>query len=104
MWGKSEGASVIVWESVVMNMIVVALHLVCYDPSYLHITSLDGHSNILILLNMHSVQWRLLISWSGVTEGYTVWHYMIVLNPSSKSGVATASVNLKRSVRQVCLR
>ena len=59
MWGKSEGAIFIVWESVVMNMIVVALHLVCYDP-YLHITSLDGHSNILILLNMHSVQWRML--------------------------------------------
>jgi len=91
------------WESVVMNMIVVALHLVCYDP-HLHITSLDGHSNILILLNMPSVQWRMLILWSGVTEGYTVWHYTILLNPTSKSGVATASVNLKSSIKQVCLR
>ena len=56
------------WESVVMNMIVVALQLVCYD-THLHITSLDGHSNILILLNMHCMQWRILIPRSGVTKG-----------------------------------
>jgi len=89
MWSNSEGATVIVGESVVMN-IIVALQLVCYDP-HLHITSLDGHSNILILVNIHSMQWRILISWSGVAEGYTVWHYMILLNPTSKSGAATAS-------------
>jgi len=72
--------------------------------STLHITSFDGHFNILILLNMHSMQWRILIPRSGVSEGYTVWHYMILLNPTSKPGVATASVNLKNSVRHICLR
>jgi len=86
-----------------MNIIVVALWLVCYDP-HLHITSLDGHASIQILLNMHSKQWRILIPRSGVAGGYTVWHYMILLNPTSKSGVATASVNLKSSVRHVRLR
>jgi hypothetical protein len=96
------GATIIVWESVVMNIIVAALQLVCYDP-HLHITSLDGHSNILILLNIPSIQWRILIPRSGVVEGYTAWHYMILLYPTSKSGVATASVNFKSSVRYVCL-
>jgi len=38
-----------------MNIIVVALQLVCYDP-HLHITSHDGHASIQILLNMHSMQ------------------------------------------------
>jgi hypothetical protein len=103
IWGKSEGAAVIVWESVVMNMSVVALHLVCYDP-HLHITSLDGHSNILILLIIPSMQWRIQISWSGVAEGYTAWHRTVLLNRTSKSGVATASVNLQSSVRHTCLR
>jgi hypothetical protein len=91
-----------VWESVVMNIIVVAMQLVCHDP-HLHITSLDGHSNILILFNMPFMQWQILIPRSGVTEGYTVWRYMILLNPTSKSGVASAKMNLKNSVRQVCL-
>ena len=91
------------WESVVVNIIVFALQLVCYDP-HLHITSLDGHSTILILLNVHSMQWRILIPRSSVAEVYPVWHYTILLNPTSKSGVATASVNLKSSVRHVCLR
>jgi hypothetical protein len=91
-----------VWEYVVMNMIVVALQLVCFDP-HLHITSPEGQSNILILLNIPYVQWRILISWSGVAKRYTVLHYTILLNPTSISGVATASVNLKSSVRQVCL-
>jgi len=59
-----------VWESVVKNIKVVALQMVFYDP-HLHITSLDGHSNILILLNMHSMQWRILNLRSGVVEGYT---------------------------------
>ena len=86
------------WESVVMNIIVVALQLVCYDP-HLHITSLDGHSNILILLNMISMQWQILILRSGVAEGYTVWCYTVLLKPTSKSEFATASVNLKSSVR-----
>jgi hypothetical protein len=103
MWSNSEGATVIVGESVAMNIIVVALQLVCYDP-HLHITSLDGHSNILILVNLNSMQWGILISWSGIAEGYTVWHYRILLNPTSKSGVATASMNLKSCVRHVCLR
>jgi len=103
VWGNSEGATVIVWGSVVKNIIVVALQLVCCDP-HLHITSLDGQFNILILLNMHSMQWRILIPRSSVSEGYTVWHYIILLDPTSKSGVATASVNLKSSVRHVCLR
>ena len=67
-------------------------------------TSLDGHSNILILLNMHSMQWQILIPRSRIAEGYTAWPYTILLNPTSKPGVATASVNLKSSVRQVCLR
>jgi len=74
-----------------MNMIVVALQLVCYDP-HLHITSLDGHSNILILLNIPSMQWQILNLMSGVAEGYTAWHYTILLNPTSKSGVATVSI------------
>ena len=103
IWGNSEGAAVIVWESVVVNIIVFALQLVCYDP-HLHITSLDGHSTILILLNVHSMQWRILIPRSSVAEVYPVWHYTILLNPTSRSGVATASVNLKSSVRHVCLR
>jgi hypothetical protein len=90
-----------VWESVVMNMIVVALQLVCYDRQ-LHITSLDGHSNILILLIIPSMQWQIQTLCSGVAEGCTVWHRMVLLNPTSKLGVATASVNLKISVRQVC--
>ena len=90
------------WEYVVTYMIVVALQMVCYDP-HLLITSLDGHPNIFILFDMLSMQWRILISWSGVVEGYTAWHCMILLNPTSKSGVATASMNLKISVRQVCL-
>jgi hypothetical protein len=85
-----------------MNIIVVALQVVCYNP-HLHITSLDGHSNNLILFDMNSVQWEILISWSGVAEGYTVWHCMILLNPPSKSGVATASMNFKSYVRLVCL-
>jgi hypothetical protein len=72
-----------------MNMIVVALLLVCYDP-HLHITSTDGHANILILLNMPSMQWCILIPRSGVAEEYTVWDYTILLNPTSKSEVATA--------------
>jgi hypothetical protein len=84
-----------------MNIIVVALQVFCYDP-HLHITSLDGHYNILSLFDMNSMQWRILISWSGVAEGSTVWHCMILLNPTSESGVATASMNLKSSVRQVC--
>jgi hypothetical protein len=42
-----------VWESAVINFIVVALQLVCYDP-HLHITSLDRHANILTLLNIPS--------------------------------------------------
>jgi hypothetical protein len=91
------------WESVVMNIIEVALQLVCCDP-HLHITSLDGHSSILILLNMHSILWQILIPRSSVEEEYTVWHYTILLNPTSRSGVATASVNFKSSVRHVCLR
>jgi hypothetical protein len=86
-----------------MNIIIVALQLVCYDP-HLHITSLDGHANIQNLLNKHSMQWQILISRSGVAGGYTVCHYTILLNPTSKSGDATASVNLKSSVRHVCLR
>ena len=103
MWGNAEGATDIMWESVVMNIIEVALQLVCCDP-HLHITSLDGHSNILILLNMHSLQWQILILRSSVVEEYTVWHYTILLNPTSRSGVATACVNLKSSLRHVCLR
>jgi hypothetical protein len=103
MWSNSEGGTVIVWEFVFMNITVVTLHLVCYDP-HLHITSLDRHFNILILVNLYCMQWRILISWSGVAEGYTVWHYTILLNPTSKSGVATVSMNLKSSVRHVCLR
>ena len=102
IWGNSEGATFIACESVVMNNIVVALQLVCYDP-HLHITSVDGHTNILILLNIPSMQWQILISWSGVAEGYTAWHYMILLNPTFKSGVATASMKLESSVRQVGL-
>jgi hypothetical protein len=69
--------TVIVWESVVMNMIVVTLQLVCYDP-HLHITFLDGHSNFLILLKMPTMQWQILILRPGVMEGYTVWHYTIL--------------------------
>jgi len=65
-----------------MNIIVVSLQMVCYDP-HLHITSLFGHTNILILLNMHSMQWLIIISWPGVAEGYTAWHYTILLNPNS---------------------
>jgi hypothetical protein len=61
-----------------MNIIAVALQLVCYDP-HLHITSFEGQSNILILLNMHSMQWRILIRWSGVVEENTAWHYRILL-------------------------
>ena len=91
------------WESAVINIIVVTLQLVCYDP-HLHITSLDGLANILTLLNIPSMQWRILILRSGTVEGYTVWHYMILLNSTSKSGVATASMNLESSVRHVCLR
>jgi len=86
-----------------MNITVVALQFVCCDP-HLHITSLDGHAIMQILLNIHSMQWRILILRAGVAGGYTVWHYTVLLNPTSKSGVATASVNLKSSVRQVCLR
>jgi len=52
-----------------MNIVVVALQFVCYDP-HLHITSLDGHTSILILLNIHCMQWRILILRSGVEEGY----------------------------------
>ena len=91
------------WESVVMNITVVTLQLVCCDP-HLHIASLDGHSNILILLNVHSMQWQILILRSSVAEEYTVWHYTILLNPTFRSGVATASVNMKSSLRHVCLR
>jgi hypothetical protein len=91
-----------VWESVVMNITAVALQLVCYDP-HLNITSLEGQSNILIFLNMPSMQWQILISWSGVAEGYKARHYTILLNPTSKSGVATTSMNLKSSVRHICL-
>ena len=32
IWGNSEGGTVIVWEYVVMNIIGVALQLVCYYP------------------------------------------------------------------------
>jgi len=92
-----------VWESVLINIIVVTLQLVCYDP-HLHITSLNGLANILTLLNIPSMQWRILIPRSGIAEGYTVWHYTILLNPTSISGVATASMNLKSSVRHICLR
>jgi len=34
-------------------------------------TSLDGHSNIVILLKMHCTQWQILIPRSGIAEGYT---------------------------------
>jgi hypothetical protein len=56
-----------------MNITVVALQFVCCDP-HLHITSLDGHAIMQILLNMHSMQWRILILRAGVAGGYTVWH------------------------------
>ena len=59
------------WESVVMNITVVTLQVVCCDP-HLHIASLDGHSNILILLNMHSWQWQILILRSSVAEEYSL--------------------------------
>jgi len=81
-----------VWESVVMKIILFALLFVCYDP-HLHITSLEGHYYILILLNMHCMQCQILILWSGIAEGYTACHYAILLNPTSKPAVATASVN-----------
>jgi len=86
-----------------MNIIAFALQLVCYDP-HLHIASLDGHSNIPILLNMHSMQWQIMIPRSCIAEGYTEWSYTILLNPTSTPGVATVSVNLKSSVRHICLR
>jgi len=86
-----------------MHIIAFAPQLVCYDP-HLHITFLDGQSNIPILLNMHSMQWQILIPRSGIAEGYTAWPYTILLNPTSKPAVATASVNLKSSVRHICLR
>jgi hypothetical protein len=38
-----------VWESAVINFIVVAIQLVCYDQ-HLHITSLDGHACVLLLV------------------------------------------------------
>jgi hypothetical protein len=75
-----------------MNITVVTLQLVCYDP-HLHITSLDGHSNIFILLNMLSMQWQILIPKSGVAEVYTVWRYAVLLNLTSKAGFATATMN-----------
>jgi len=42
---------------------------------------------------LHCMQWQILIPRSGIAEGYTAWHYAILLNPTSKPAVATASVN-----------
>jgi hypothetical protein len=92
-----------VWESALINIIIVALQLVCYDP-HLHITSLDGLANILTLLNIPSMQWRILIPRSGIAEGYihngtiryTVWHCMVhsVALYGTQSGTVRDSVAL----------
>lgn len=101
-WGNAERATVIMWEAVGMNITLVTLQSVHYDP-HLHITSLDGHSSIMILLNVLSMQWGTPILRSRIVEGYTMWHYMILLDPTSRSQFSTASVNLKRSMRQLSL-